>query len=226
MGKSLASINTLQALTLRTLYEFKQPNFARTRMTLGRPIRLAKMMGLGDADGYGYSRAGTVVEWGVRLQLPPPSDPEDTEERRRTFWVLYIFDAFSNTQTNELSALERPVCPIAPSPSFTLRAVANSSLQMHVPLPSPSDYPDEAGDSRSAPSRMPCMRQILDSDIPIDVPLSSFAGNTATVCLYRRCIEHMTSSQSPAKVPHAFWKPTTPSTTPSLAPGLALWRGM
>ncbi|KAI2838666.1 transcriptional regulator family: Fungal Specific TF [Aspergillus niger] len=89
-GESLASINTLQALALLTLYEFKQPNFARAWMTLGRAIRLAKLIGLDRVDSPPNSTV--TAPWDQRPRLPPASCAAIAEERRRTFWVLYVFD--------------------------------------------------------------------------------------------------------------------------------------
>lgn len=113
-GESLASINTLQACILLTLYEFKQPNFARAWMTLGRAIRLAKMMGLDQADGH----ANMAAQWGLRAQLPRPINPVDAEEWRRTFWVLYVFDGFSSLRTDSGSAFGKQVRQGVTSPLF------------------------------------------------------------------------------------------------------------
>ncbi len=104
-GDSLQNINTLQTCVLLTLYEFKRPNFARAWMTLGRSIRLAKLMGLDRAGG----RASAAAQWGVHTPVPIPTDPSDIEERRRTFWLLYIFDAFASVRTNSSPAFETPV---------------------------------------------------------------------------------------------------------------------
>ncbi|KAH8896137.1 hypothetical protein GQ53DRAFT_713853 [Thozetella sp. PMI_491] len=182
-GESLANIYTLQALTLLTLYEFKQPNFARAWLTLGRAIRLVKLMGLGYSDA-GSSSQG--ARWGPRLRLPPPSSPAEAEERRRTFWVLYIFDAFSTTQSNEELGFEKPT---------------------HIPLPSPSDYPDESPNTYST-MKMPSMQQIYDSDSSVDVTLSGFAATSVMVCLYRRYIEHISSQLGDPNLflPNTFWE--------------------
>lgn len=106
-GESL-DLNSLQALILLTLYESKQPKFARSWMTLGRAIRLAKMMGLDQgASCLSAIRAPTHVG----PSLPPPATPSEAEERRRTYWALFVLDAISTMQTNAKTALERPVCP-------------------------------------------------------------------------------------------------------------------
>lgn len=103
-GESLTNINTLQACVLLTLYEFKRPNFSRAWITLARAIRLAKVMGLDKPDG----AAGLMND--PRLCKPPaqPTTPADQEERRRAFWVLYIFDAFAS-RTTRVSDFRGPV---------------------------------------------------------------------------------------------------------------------
>lgn len=94
-GGMLVSINTLQTCVLLALYEFKSPNFARLWMTLGRAIRLCKMMSLDmlDAERSSITIVGMPKPSSqLPFQLPPSSDPAVLEERRRTFWILYIFD--------------------------------------------------------------------------------------------------------------------------------------
>jgi hypothetical protein len=93
-GGMLVSINALQTCVLLSLYEFKSPNFARLWMTLGRAIRLTKIMGLDmlDADHCGTNAGLSKHPPQLPFQLPPASDPAVLEERRRTFWILYIFD--------------------------------------------------------------------------------------------------------------------------------------
>jgi hypothetical protein len=94
--KCLMSINNLQACTFLTLYELKQPNFTRAWMSLGRAIRLAKMMGLEQIYS-GNSR--TIWQGDLHMQSALTPGPIDSEERRRTFWALYIFDAFASIRT-------------------------------------------------------------------------------------------------------------------------------
>ena len=106
-GESLISINTLQACTLLTFYELKQPNVGRAWMSLGRAIRLAKMMGLDQVDG----QLGMAAQWCPSTQPLPLFDPAEAEERRRTFWILYILDAFANTSAKSDMAFNDQVCP-------------------------------------------------------------------------------------------------------------------
>ncbi|KAL2016074.1 hypothetical protein VTK56DRAFT_4281 [Thermocarpiscus australiensis] len=175
-GECLTSLSSLQALVLLTLYEFKQSNFARPWMTLGRAIRLAKMMGL-DQGACCLSAAVGATQYGP--SLPPPASAADAEERRRTYWVLFVLDCLSTMQTNARPALERPT---------------------HIPLPYSTDYPDRSSESRVP---MPPVQRIFDPDIPDDISLSPFAGTVVMVWLYRRYIEHMASQLSQDA---SFWE--------------------
>ncbi|KAL5084591.1 hypothetical protein Trisim1_011593 [Trichoderma cf. simile WF8] len=116
-GDSLSNINIMQAYVILTLYELKQPNFARAWLTLGRAIRLSKMMGLDTVET--DSSMGT--QWGLRKQLIHPISSADQEERRRVFWSLFIFDSFASLR-------------VSGGPAF--------DGDVNVQLPSLSDYPD------------------------------------------------------------------------------------
>lgn len=100
-GGMLVSINALQTCVLLALYEFKSPNFARLWMTLGRAIRLSKMMGMDllDADRSSTSESLSKEPPQLPFQLPPASSPAVLEERRRTFWILYIFDVSASIRS-------------------------------------------------------------------------------------------------------------------------------
>jgi hypothetical protein len=106
-GESLSNINTLQACTLLTIYELKQPNFRRAWMSLGRTTRLAQMMGLDQADG----RPASVMnpQWSGPSQPPTLYNSIKTEEMRRTFWVLYILDGFASIITQSGVAFDQEV---------------------------------------------------------------------------------------------------------------------
>jgi len=63
------------------------------------------MMGLDKEDGH----ASMALHWGLHMPLPPASNPAELEERRRTFWLLYIFDAFAGVRTNSSSTFDKLV---------------------------------------------------------------------------------------------------------------------
>ena len=174
-GEALTSINTVQACTLLTLYELKQPNFGRAWMSLGRAIRLGKMMGLDQADGH----SGMAARWFPSTQPIPPLSPAEAEERRRTFWVLYILDAFASTSKKGGIVFNDEILVALPGPEFSIRDFIKTGITMRP------------------------LSQIFDSDILGKIPLSSFAGIAIMVNLYQRCSDHIKSSSHQQS--HNFW---------------------
>ena len=63
--------------------------FTRTNMSCARAVRLAQMLGLDKVDGKGS----------LAQPLPPARDWAETEERRRTFWVIFTSDRSSSGTT-------------------------------------------------------------------------------------------------------------------------------
>ncbi|KAF7524692.1 hypothetical protein G7054_g11329 [Neopestalotiopsis clavispora] len=174
-GTSLTNINTLQACVLLNLYEFKRPNFARAWMTLGRAIRIAKIMGIDKAN-----ITPVADQWGFRGSTSGPETPPSSEEKRRTFWVLYIFDSFASVRTNSSSAFD---------------------TRISVPLPSSRDYPDFSTPSDT----MPPLEQLFTASTT--TPLSSFAATSVMIYLYQRCFQHVQSAAHQGQGSmHAFWE--------------------
>lgn len=95
-GDSLENINILQAYVILTLYELKQPNFARAYLTLGRAIKLIQILGLDKVE----SDPGMYARWGLSKQPSHSISPAEQEERRRVFWSLFIFDSFASIRSN------------------------------------------------------------------------------------------------------------------------------
>ncbi|KAH8886312.1 hypothetical protein GQ53DRAFT_845090 [Thozetella sp. PMI_491] len=184
-GGMLVSINTLQTLVLLALYEFKSPNFARLWMTLGRAIRLCKMMGLDmlDADHSSTSAGLSKQPPQLPFQLPPASSPAVLEERRRTFWILYIFDVSA--------AIRSP----SVNPAF-------DASQVSVRLPGTGDIAqiDQNSD-------MPLLQHI--EGLAPAVTLPPLAGTVFTGYLYRRLLEHVhlshQHSQQHTPPSYPFW---------------------
>ncbi|KAJ5788011.1 hypothetical protein N7457_003001 [Penicillium paradoxum] len=174
-GESLTSINTLQACTLLTLYELKRPNVARAWITLRRAIGLSKIMSLEQPENSAKQR----IDWNLPTQLlPPPANSSEAEERRRTFWILYILDAFSSLRVNA-------------SPAF--------DKQVLLPLPSPSDH------AHSSLAPMPTLQQVFNNEVPLETPISPFVGNTIMIFLYRQYLDH-TKPSLQGQVTYAFWE--------------------
>jgi hypothetical protein len=171
-GRMLVSINTLQTCVLLALYEFKSPNFVRLWITLGRAIRLCRMMGLDTLD------AGTSNTLPGPFELPPATSPAEMEERRRTFWILYIFDVSAATRSP------------AARPAF-------DAGQVPVRLPGTGDIAKTVHDSE-----MPLLLNI--ETLAPSVSLPPLAGTVFTGWLYRRLLEHVhQSKQSSSSYP--FW---------------------
>jgi hypothetical protein len=93
-GTNFFTLEALQACVLTIWYEFKGTEFARPWMSLGRAIRLGKMLGLHRID-----RNESVKENSFQFPLAETTDPVELEERRRTFWALFIFDAYAGVRT-------------------------------------------------------------------------------------------------------------------------------
>lgn len=104
-GDSLGNINIMQAYVVLTFYELKHPNFARAWLTLGRAIKLSKMMGLDSVE----TDSSMSAQWGLRKQLIHPISPTDQEERRRVFWSLFVFDSFASLRVSDGPAFDGAV---------------------------------------------------------------------------------------------------------------------
>lgn len=124
-GAGLSSIDTLQACILLGFYELQRPNLARTWMTLGRAIRLSKLMGLERTDldfnafealGVADPRSGMCRS--LRVCLPRSNCPFNAEEKRRTFWQMYVLDAFASMKTKFAPAVDEVGSAIPANHSF------------------------------------------------------------------------------------------------------------
>ncbi|KAI0529972.1 fungal-specific transcription factor domain-containing protein [Xylaria digitata] len=157
-----ADIRMVQACILLSLYELRRPNPARAWVTLGRAIRLGQVISLDTSENH---TEGSFCP-GQFNPLTPSSDPEELEERRRTFWLLYLLDSYTVMRTNL-------------SPFFHGR-------QINIPLPSPLSLT-----STAEGCNLPTLEQAFE--IQEATNLSAFAGNIMVASIYRRCLDHMTS---------------------------------
>lgn len=121
-GDSLENINILQAFVILTLYELKQPNFARAYLTLGRAVKLAQILGLDNVK----SGSGMYTTWGLSKQPNRSINPAEQEERRRVFWSLFIFDSFTSIRSN-ISPTFTGVVSIKRAPRNWTRVPSNDS---------------------------------------------------------------------------------------------------
>ncbi len=93
----IASLEVIQALILIFRYELaRRSNFTRAWITLGRAIRLGKLVNLHQVDNSSQGQSSVLD---LQLYLSPAQDEATIEERRRTFWVLYTFDSYASTRT-------------------------------------------------------------------------------------------------------------------------------
>jgi hypothetical protein len=83
----LANLNLFQALLFIVRYEIRHRRPLRAWMTIGRLIRLSKLVGLHQIDRE-PTRSSTATD--LRACLAPTNDEVILEERRRCFWALYM----------------------------------------------------------------------------------------------------------------------------------------
>lgn len=98
-------------------------------MSLGRAIRLGNMMGLHRID-----RSEPMKETSsFQLPLAETADQVELEERRRTFWVLFIFDAYTSVRTSSpMSIRESEVC--SPLSAITFMILLNLPTSSYCTL--------------------------------------------------------------------------------------------
>ncbi|EED18137.1 conserved hypothetical protein [Talaromyces stipitatus ATCC 10500] len=98
-GVRFLSIHALQAMLLITYHEFKKQDFSRGWMSLGRALRLTRLMGLHEMD-MEASPNNSTTDPALQLPLQKATTLAEIEERRRTFWVAYILDTWACSRTN------------------------------------------------------------------------------------------------------------------------------
>lgn len=188
-GAALVDINTLQTYVLLGVYEFRQPNFARAWMTLGRAMRLAKIMGLDKKN----PQHAVSLDQDLFITLPPPLlDPAQMEERRRTFWQIYILDTYAAMRTKSPPVFDGQVSTLFIMKDRNLTVCVKVSVQ----LPCPYDLPNV-----TEVNNMPNLQQAFDTSK--NVPFSSFAGAIIVVYIYRRCFDHAQTWFSEPS--YSFW---------------------
>ncbi|PVH86321.1 hypothetical protein DL98DRAFT_407690, partial [Cadophora sp. DSE1049] len=93
----IASLDLVQALILMFRHALAaRSNFNQARIALGRAIQFGKIFSLHQMD---ISKETNFQLWHLQSRLPPSNDLAVLEERRRTFWALYIFDSYASTRT-------------------------------------------------------------------------------------------------------------------------------
>ena len=82
LNANCMEIEQVQARALLTVYEFMRVGYRRAWISAGKCIRFAVLMGLHNMDGCD----------GVTTILLENLSLTETEERRRTFWMVYTID--------------------------------------------------------------------------------------------------------------------------------------
>lgn len=94
--EAVGSLNVFQALLLVLRYEIMGNRATRGWITIGRATRLAHVLNLHKIDRRDMQK--NVVN-GLHIELPPTDDPTVIEERRRSFWTLFILETYIVTRT-------------------------------------------------------------------------------------------------------------------------------
>ncbi|CVK91304.1 uncharacterized protein FMAN_09447 [Fusarium mangiferae] len=161
----LNDLNLLQALLFIGKHEAMAGKLERSWMTLGRAVMLSRLLGLpymdrGDkSDGLPDSQ----IHDESGLSLPETTDQVLLEERRRTFWALYILLSYVKTRTGWQSML-------------------GDIKEFYINLPSPGLLRSDL-----VPLKMP---YLSDIDLKPSTEISSYTGCVLMVELALRCFEH------------------------------------
>ncbi|KAK1597694.1 uncharacterized protein LY79DRAFT_540755 [Colletotrichum navitas] len=161
----LNDLNFLQALLFIGRFEAMDRKLERSWLTLGRAAMLCTLLELPQMDrrdeGDGTQDDGR--QSGSRLCLPPTDDPVLLEERRRTFWGLYILQSYVKTRTGWQ-------CQLGDVKNFRIK------------LPSPGLLRSDL-----VPREMPFLSNIRNES---GHEISSYAGCVLMVELALRCFDH------------------------------------
>ncbi|CZT51338.1 uncharacterized protein RSE6_12468 [Rhynchosporium secalis] len=159
-GTNLTSLGVFQALLFIIRYELTAKRFTRAWMTLGRAVRLATILNLNEMDRPPVNFRGQSE---LQQLLPETQDPSILEERRRSLWVLYIFEGYASTRTGLPCQLQ--------------------DNQIIACLPSPGSL-----DDGFQPLSMPFLSETTTlQGIP---HISNFAGIVLMISLARKTYEH------------------------------------
>lgn len=127
---SLSELPFIQTWILIIIYEFRHVDFFRAWMTAGRAIRLAKALHMHMMDAPSPCQQQTRRP-GFEPTMSPTCDAIEIENRRYTFWTVFMIDWYGSARTEcemtfdykEVSTL-LPAKSGAPRPSFA-QAMAN-----------------------------------------------------------------------------------------------------
>lgn len=101
-GDSVCTLAHVQSWALLAIYEQKMMYHVRGWLSIRKAAALCILQGLQKVDGIGL----TTIE-----TLPPPSDLIDLEQRRRTFWLVFVQDRYASLGSGKpMSFNEKEVC--------------------------------------------------------------------------------------------------------------------
>ncbi|KAI0007236.1 hypothetical protein F4779DRAFT_643345 [Xylariaceae sp. FL0662B] len=172
--RNIASLNLFQALLFIIRFETMDQKLNRAWITLGRAVQISRMLGLSQMDRVTTESKSNL---GLRMNLPPTQDQLLLEERRRSFWGLYILESFVRTRTG-------------------MKCELGSPETFEVFLPSPGLLV-----STFKPAKMPFPRNLMATSCP---EISSYAGCVLMVELALRCFDHGQETDTNAKK-RGFW---------------------
>ena len=97
----MSDLNFLQALLLIGRYEAMSRKLEKSWLTLGRAAMLCRLLRLHRMDEASQhpSAQNEEIQSGSMFSLPHTKDPVLLEERRRTFWGLYILESYVKTRS-------------------------------------------------------------------------------------------------------------------------------
>nr|D2E9X1.1 RecName: Full=Depudecin biosynthesis cluster-specific transcription activator DEP6; AltName: Full=Depudecin biosynthesis cluster protein 6 [Alternaria brassicicola]ACZ57549.1 predicted transcription factor [Alternaria brassicicola] len=168
----LNDLNFLQALLLIGRFEAMNRKLERSGLTLGRAAMLCKLLKLHQMDKSEHSQGmqNRETQSGPRLALPHTKDPVLLEERRRTFWGLYILQSYVRTRTGWEFQLE-------------------DTKNLQINLPSPGLLRSDL-----EPLKMPSLLNISTEPAP---EITSYAGCVLMVELALRCFDNGQKRDTP-----------------------------
>nr|ART35030.1 putative Zn2Cys6 DNA-binding transcription factor [Fusarium verticillioides] len=161
----LNELNLLQALLFIGRHEAMAGKLERSWMTLGRAVMLSRLLGLpymdqrNEGDGFQDSQSHD----GSELNLPETTDGVLLEERRRTFWALYILLSYVKTRTG-------------------WQCMLSDIKKFYINLPSPGLLRSDL-----VPIKMP---YVSDLELEPSTEISSYAGCVMMVELALCCFDH------------------------------------
>ncbi|KAI8630514.1 fungal-specific transcription factor domain-containing protein [Xylariaceae sp. FL1651] len=156
--ETMMSLELFQALLCIVRYELTHKKIMRAWITVGRTVRLATILGLHLSNP---EAEGSEVHRG----LPPTTDPLLLEQRRRSFWALYICETYASSRARLPPLLQED--------------------HISAPLPSPGTL-----DLDFSPSTSLTLRETYDTQKISGCSISAFAGVVLACAISRRCQPH------------------------------------